>query len=153
MHICVGNLTIIGSDNGLAPDWRQSIIWTNAGILLIWPWGTNFSEILIEILIFSFKKIHLKVLSAKWWSFCLSLNELTMSLIYDGHDSCVPGTNEAPFHLVHHDAAIKLNGFSQDAPDRVCIKDGFHENTRLKCKNYVEFITWVDNTVRFTFLL
>ena len=35
-HICVGNLTIIGSDNGLSPDRRQAIIWINAGILLIW---------------------------------------------------------------------------------------------------------------------
>ena len=33
-QICVGNLTIIGSDNGLSPGRRQSIIWTNAGILL-----------------------------------------------------------------------------------------------------------------------
>ena len=42
-HICVGNLTIIGPDNGLSPGRRQAIIWTNAGILLIGPWGTNFS--------------------------------------------------------------------------------------------------------------
>ena len=46
-HICVDNLTIIGSDNGLSPDRRQAIIWTNAGILLIGPLGTNLSEILI----------------------------------------------------------------------------------------------------------
>ena len=36
-HICVSNLTIIGSDTGLSPDRRQAIIWTNAGILLIGP--------------------------------------------------------------------------------------------------------------------
>ena len=48
-HICVGKLTIIGSDNGLLPGWRQAIIWTSAGILLIGPLGTNFSEILIGI--------------------------------------------------------------------------------------------------------
>ena len=48
-HICVGKLTIIGSDNGLSPERPQAIIWTNAGILLIGPLGTNFSEILIEI--------------------------------------------------------------------------------------------------------
>ena len=47
-HICVGNLTIIGSDNGLSPGRRQAITWTNVGILLIGPLGTNFSEILIE---------------------------------------------------------------------------------------------------------
>ena len=48
-HICVGNLTIIDSDNGLSPCRRQAIIWTSAGILLIGPSGTNFSEILIKI--------------------------------------------------------------------------------------------------------
>ena len=77
-HICVGNLTIIGSDNGLSPGRRQAIIWTNAGILLIGPLGTNFSEILIEIRIFSFKKMDLKVSSAKWRPFCLGLNELNV---------------------------------------------------------------------------
>ena len=76
-HICVGNLTIIGSDNGLSPGRRQAIIWTNVGILLIGPLGTNFSEMLIEIHTFSFKKIHLKTSSAKWRLFCLGLNELT----------------------------------------------------------------------------
>ena len=44
-HICVGNLTTIGSDIGLSPGRRQAIIWTNTGILLIGPLGTNFSEI------------------------------------------------------------------------------------------------------------
>ena len=75
-HICVGKLTIIGSDNGLSPGRRQAIIWINAGILLIGPLGTNFSEIYIEILTFSFKKMRLKVSSAKWRPFCLGLNVL-----------------------------------------------------------------------------
>ena len=48
-HIRVGKLTIIGSDNGLSPGRRQAIIWTNAGILIIKPLETNFSEILIGI--------------------------------------------------------------------------------------------------------
>ena len=61
MHICVGKLTIIGSDNGLSHGRRQAIIWTNAGILLIWSSGTNFSEILTEIHTFSFKKMFLNV--------------------------------------------------------------------------------------------
>ena len=55
-HICVVDLTIIGSDNGLSPGRRQAIIWTNAGILLIGPLGTNFSEIVIEIQTFLLKK-------------------------------------------------------------------------------------------------
>ena len=75
-HICVGKLTIIGSDNGLSPGRRQAIIWTNAGILLIGPLGTNFSEILIAIQTFSFKKMYLKMASAKWRPFRLGLNVL-----------------------------------------------------------------------------
>ena len=68
-HICVGKLTIIGSDNGLSPERRQAIIWTNAGILLIWSLGTNVSEIVIGIQTFSFMKMHLKMSSAKWLPF------------------------------------------------------------------------------------
>ena len=75
-HICVGKLTIIGSDNGLSPGRRQAIIWTNAGILLIGALGTNFNEMLIEILTFLFMKMRLKVSSAKWRPFCLGLNVL-----------------------------------------------------------------------------
>ena len=75
-HICGGKLTIIGSDNGLSPERRQAIIWTNAGILLIGPLRTNFSEILIGIQTFSLKKISLKMSSAKWRPFCLDLNVL-----------------------------------------------------------------------------
>ena len=68
---------MIGSDNGLAPERHHAIIWTNAGILLIGPLGTNFSEILIEIQTFSLKKMHLKMSSAKCCSFRLGLNVLT----------------------------------------------------------------------------
>ena len=75
-HICVGKPTIIGSDNGLSPERHQAIIWTNAGILLIGPLGTNFSELLIEIQTFSLKKIRLKMSSAKCCSFRLGLNVL-----------------------------------------------------------------------------
>ena len=45
----VSKLSIMGSDNGFLPDKHQAIIWTNAGILLIEPLGTKFSEILFEI--------------------------------------------------------------------------------------------------------
>ena len=66
MHMCVGNLAIIGPDNGLSPGRRQAIIRTNAGILLIEPLRTNFSEISIKIHTFSSKEMHLKMSSAKW---------------------------------------------------------------------------------------
>ena len=99
-HICVGNLTIIGSDKGLSPDRRQVITWTNAGILLIAPLGTNFSEIIMKIHIFSFKKMFLKLSSAKRQPFCLGLNVLIKRWVTwlrrlhgQGQVSSVPGNS------------------------------------------------------------
>ena len=77
-HICVSKLTIIGWGNGMSPGRRRAIIWTNAGILLIWPLGTNFGENLIEIHTFSFTKICWKMSSGKWQTLCLGLNVLTL---------------------------------------------------------------------------
>ena len=88
-HICVGKQTIIGSDNGLSPGRRQAIIWTNAGLLLIGPVGTNFSETSIKIITFSFTKMRLKVSSAKWRPFCLGLNVLNRSTQFQGTLWCV----------------------------------------------------------------
>ena len=80
-HICVGKLTIIGSDNGLSSIRRQAIIWTIVGISLIGPLGTNFSEILKVIQTFSFKKMHLKMSSAKWGPFVSA----SMCYLISGH--------------------------------------------------------------------
>ena len=93
----VSDLTSIGSDNGLSPGRRQAIVRTNAGILLIRPLGTNFSEIIIETLIFSFKKIRLKESSAKRRPFCLGLNELSFQPHLSGTDElkCI-----LPCHLL-----------------------------------------------------
>ena len=75
-HIYVSRLTITGSDNGLSLGRHQAIIWTNVEILVIGPIETNFSENLIDILIFSFTKMRLKVSSEKWRLFCLGLSVL-----------------------------------------------------------------------------
>ena len=110
MHIYVSKLTIIGSNNGLVSGQHQAIIWTNAGILLIWTLlvGTNFSGISSEIHTFSFKKQHLNVLSGQWWPFCLGLNVLhggymfqsvCISFLFD-NDKCISVT--ALFGLKHH---------------------------------------------------
>ena len=69
MHVWISKLAITGSGNALSPGWRQAIIWTNAGILLNGPLGTNFNEISIKIHTFSFKKKHLETASAKWQQF------------------------------------------------------------------------------------
>ena len=76
MHIRISKLTIIGSFNGLLPGQHQAIIWTNDEKLLILTIGTNFCEILSEIQTFSFRKMHLKMLSGKWQLFCLGPNML-----------------------------------------------------------------------------
>ena len=87
-HICIGELTIIGSDNGLSPGWRQSIIWTNAGIFLIWPMGTNFSEILIEINTFFIQENAFENVVWKMAAICLGLNVLISQLNHRGrHES------------------------------------------------------------------
>ena len=70
------NWVSIGSGNGLSPALRQAITWTNADLLSIGPLGTTFSENWIEILTFSFKKMRLKLSSAKWRSFCPGVDEL-----------------------------------------------------------------------------
>ena len=70
------NLVSIGSDNGLSPTRRQAIIWTNVGILLIRPLGTNFSEIGIGIQTLSLKKLRFKMSSAKRRRFCPGGDEL-----------------------------------------------------------------------------
>ena len=57
---------------------RQAIIWSNAVILLIGHLGKNFNEILIKIHTISFKKIHLKMSSEKWWPLCLCLKVLIL---------------------------------------------------------------------------
>ena len=103
-HICVSKLTIIGSDNGLSPGRRQAIIWTNAGILSIGTLGKNFSEILSEIHAFSFKKMHLKMSSAKWRPFCLGLNEVRWR---DSHDK---SRTAPPLCLNHCWLSVKYMG-------------------------------------------
>ena len=62
-HICIGKLTIIGLDNGLSPERRQAIIWTNTGILLIGHLGTNCSETLSKLIYFHSRKCI--------WRYCL----------------------------------------------------------------------------------
>ena len=79
LHICVSELGKYCSGNGLLPVQHQAITWTNAGLLLIGPLGTNFSEIQIKMQLFSFTKMHLNLSAEKWWPFCPGGDELTHS--------------------------------------------------------------------------
>ena len=92
------NYTIIGSDNGLLPGRHQAIIWTNDGILLIGPLGTNFSEIIIKIQTFSFKKIHLKMSSGKCLPFCLGLNVFNKKNKKNNHQHEYPILTQVKSH-------------------------------------------------------
>ena len=65
MYIYISKLTIIGSGNGLSPLRQQAITWPNVALLSVGLLETTFNEIWIRILSFSFKKMHLKMLSAK----------------------------------------------------------------------------------------
>ena len=116
-HICVSKLPSIGSDNGLSPGRRQAIIWPIAGILLIGPLWTNFSEILIEIPTFSFKKMLLKVSSAKWQPFCPGEDEL---LIWWWKDKNIYGSG-------YETVAVLLPGFA------INWQPQFRDLTHLKC--------------------
>ena len=78
-HICVGNLSIIGSDNDLSPGRRQAITWTNAGLFLIGPLGTNFnwnSDIFIQENAF-------ENVVCEMASICLRLNETIQETSYE----------------------------------------------------------------------
>ena len=60
----------IWSGSGLSPVRCQAITWINADLFFIWPPGTNFSEIAIEIQKFKLMIMHFKMSSAKWRPFC-----------------------------------------------------------------------------------
>ena len=66
---CVNKLTIIGWDNGLSPIHNLNKCW-NINLTI----RHNLSEILMEIHISSFKKIHLQMASVRCRPFCLGLN-------------------------------------------------------------------------------
>ena len=70
-------LTIIGSDNGLSPRRHQAIIWTNAGILLIWTLRNKLQRNINRNWDIFIQENHLKMSSGKYQPFCLALDVLT----------------------------------------------------------------------------
>ena len=136
-HICVGKLSILGSDNGLSPGRRQAIIWTKTGILLIGPLGTNFSEILIGIQTCSFKKMHLKMSSAKWRLLCLGLNELKAMASHGNH---IPRTTPTPPVRRHrgseynHARTCYLSRALIDQSYMICLKHVTLKHGKVNCR-------------------
>ena len=77
-----GNITIIGSDNVAWPAPSHYV--TQCWNIVTGPLETNFSEIIIEIHIFSCIKMLSKITSPKWWSFCLGGDEWRRLIIIHG---------------------------------------------------------------------
>ena len=59
------NCVNIGSGNGLSPLRRQTIIWTNAALLIIGTLQAYLIEIWIKTQQYSFKKMYFKMFSAQ----------------------------------------------------------------------------------------
>ena len=69
----------MGSGNGLLLVRHQIITWTSADLLPVGPLWTDFSEILIRIQHFSFRKVYLTISTAKWRPFCPGRDEFDKS--------------------------------------------------------------------------
>ena len=82
-------------------------------MLLIEPLGTNFNEILIEIHIFSFKKMHLKLSSGKYRPSCLGLNVFMLDNSFhcvdkNSHSVVLPGRTVQMRHT-YQNVGVVLN--------------------------------------------
>ena len=117
-HICVSKLTIISSENCLSPGRRQAIIWTNAGILLMGPLGTNFSEILVGIETFFVQKNALESVNCviasilsrpQWFNISWSRQSLKFPLELQHHcetPAMIPLPQRSLWHNKHWTVAL-----------------------------------------------
>ena len=132
-HICIGKLTIIGSDNDLSPGQCQAIVWTNAGILLTGPLGTKFRDNLITIKTFLFTKMHLKMSSGKCQPSCLGLNVLNTNLT---------GKNHQQYTWITMYPSLNVEGILPKGPYPPCVSmagrallAGYHRGDKMNiCK-------------------
>ena len=105
-HICAGPLTIIVSDNALCLVGAKSVSEPMCD-KSIQPLGANFSYILFKIYVFSYKRMHLKVLSEKWRPICYGLHVLTPSdeymwqWIWPSFVQIMPRCSWDPSHLLN----------------------------------------------------
>ena len=74
------NWVIIGSDNCLSPVPGPAFIWTNAGLLLIVPRGTNFNAVSFKINILFTKKMILKY--DVFFNVCTNSHDANVTSLY-----------------------------------------------------------------------
>ena len=118
---------------------RQAIIGTNAGILLIGPLGTNFSEILIEIYTFPFKEMHLQM-SGKWRPFCLGGDELNDGLVGWVIASHVKQCIWLLAHTIISIDTLRLRQNGRHFPDDIFKAIFFNENYYILIKISLKFV-------------
>ena len=97
----------------LAPSHYLNQCWN----IVNWNFRIIFSEILTEIYIFSFKKMHLKISSGKWRPFCISFNVLTLHVpfrSYTGLDIGLLSTCRCPPAGAMPTATFNIDGLVQD---------------------------------------
>ena len=112
-YICVGNLAIMGTDQATS----HHIVWTNAGLLLSGPLGTNFSEILTDFHRFWFKKMHPKRSSANWRPFFPGLNVLRTCLWIPENTYYIPSrTKQTKPHAYYMGCTVYQEAVAISAP-------------------------------------
>ena len=132
-EVGIANLTIIGSDNGLAPCRRQAVIWTNHGISSTGPSGTNLSDTKkCENVVWKIAAI----LSRPW---CVNpldslsmVGSLLMAMILYGcsnADKCWEITKDASvsssYRILLHITDFDLESSSTCSYDWLSIRDGY----------------------------
>ena len=95
---------------------RQAIIWTSAGLLSTGPLVTNCSEILIKTQHFPFRKLRLKMSSAKWRPFRIGLNELRGRGVAEGLKAYCTSSRKEVKSINIHDDVIKWKHFPRYWP-------------------------------------
>ena len=108
----------------------EAVIWTNAGILLTGPLGTNF-----RIYTVSFKKMHLKILSGKWGPFCLGLNVLNCHLNFV-HWICFYDDVQKIYQLNAGLAVAILNIHLRNSLVRIQASHWFDKNIKSNWKKF-----------------
>ena len=114
--VCVGSLTIIGSDNGLSPGRRQAIFWINAVILFIGPLGTNFNEILITSVIWELAAVFSRPQWVKY-QLCFGVtllrnSDIARCVTHTMHTTPAKKYWLANWMIFHHDATLANFGLS-----------------------------------------
>ena len=117
-----------------------TIIWTSAGISLIGPLKANFSDILIEIQTFWFKKIRLKMLSVKCCPLRLGLNVLNQT---------APPSLNSPWSFTYSGVKGESQPYSQRCSGVRNTKNPFYGHRLISISawmsTYINYTVWDEN--------